>query len=239
MAALHPSPPFEELTYYPISRWIRGMRGGDTIVDSRRAVLVWEPGRPTPIYAFPPEDVSIVSDDASAEGLREFDDPDIAGYVTVAWDALDHWYEEDEEVFIHPRDPFVRVDALKSSRHVRVERDGHLLAESDAPVLLFETGRPTRYYLKPSDLDESLLEDSELQTGCPYKGYASYHDVVMGGRRHPSLFWYYRRPFAEVAAIKDLVAPYSERVDVIVDGALQDRPEAPLARRGATTKRAA
>jgi uncharacterized protein (DUF427 family) len=239
MAALHPSPPFDELTYYPISRWIRGMRGGDTIVDSRRAVLVWEPGRPTPIYAFPPEDVSIVSDDESAEGLREFADPVIEGYVTIAWDALDHWYEEDEEVFIHPRDPFVRVDALKSSRHVRVERDGHLLAESDAPVLVFETGRPTRYYLKPSDLDESLLEDSELQTGCPYKGYASYHDVVVAGWRHPNLFWYYRRPFAELSAIKDLIAPYSERVDVIVDGELQERPAGPLGRRGAGAKRAA
>ena len=177
MAVLHPSPPFAELTYYPIARWIRGTRGGDTIVDSRRAVLVWEPGHVTPIYAFPREDVSIVSDDATGEGVREFADPDLDGYVTVAWDALDHWYEEDEEVFIHPRDPFVRVDALKSSRHVRVERDGHLLAESDAPVLVFETGRPTRYYLKPSDLDETLLEDSDLETGCPYKGYASYRDV--------------------------------------------------------------
>jgi uncharacterized protein (DUF427 family) len=239
MAALHPSPPFDELTYYPTARWIRGMRRGDTIVDSRRAVLVWEPGRPTPIYAFPREDVSIVSDDPSIEGLREFADQDLDGFVTIAWDAMDRWLEEDEEIFIHPRDPFVRVDALKSSRHVRVERKGHLLAESDAPVLVFETGRPTRYYLKPSDLDESLLEDSELQTGCPYKGYASYRDVVVAGRRHPNLFWYYRRPFAEVSAIKDLVAPYSERVDVIVDGELQERPAGPLGRRGAAAKRAA
>src|ERR1700751_4234508 len=119
MAALHPSPPFEELTYSPTSRWIRGIRDGDTIVDSRRAVLVWEPGRPTPIYAFPREDVSIVSDDPSAEGLREFADPDLDGYVTIAWDAVDRWYEEDEEIFVHPRDPFVRVDALKSWGHVR------------------------------------------------------------------------------------------------------------------------
>jgi uncharacterized protein (DUF427 family) len=231
MAALHPSPPFDELTYYPISRWIRGRRGADTIVDSRRAVLVWEPGHATPVYAFPREDVSIVSDDPAAEGVRELDDRDLEGYVTMAWDSLDHWYEEDEEVFIHPRDPFVRVDALKSSRHVRVERDGQLLAESDAPVLVFETGRPTRYYLSQSDLDDSLLEDSELETGCPYKGYASYRDVVIAGRRHPNLFWYYRRPFAEVSAVKDLLSPYSERVDLFVDGELQERPAGPLGRR--------
>jgi uncharacterized protein (DUF427 family) len=239
MAALHPSPPFDEMTYYPISRWIRGRRGADTIVDSRRAVLVWEPGHKVPIYAFPREDVSIVSDDPAAEGVREFDDPDLEGYVTIAWDALDRWYEEDEEVFIHPRDPFVRVDALKSSRHVRVEREGHLLAESDTPVLVFETGLPTRYYLKPSDLDDSLLEDSELETGCPYKGYASYRDVVIDGRRHPNLFWYYRSPFAEVSPVKDLLAPYSERVDLFVDGELQERPAGPLGRPSARTKQTA
>ena len=239
MAALHPSPPFDELTYYPISRWIRGTRGGDTIVDSRRAVLVWEPGHETPVYAFPRADVSLVSDDAQAFGVRGFDDADLEGYETLAWDALEHWYEEDEEVFVHPRDPFVRIDALKSSRHVRVERDGHLLAESDAPILLFETGRPTRYYLKPSDVDDSLLGDSELETGCPYKGYASYRDVTVDGRRHPNLFWYYRRPFAEVSVIKDYLAPYGERVDVIVDGELQERPAGPLGRRSARTKQAA
>ena len=239
MAALHPSPPFDELTYYPISRWIRGTRGGDTIVDSRRAGLVWEPGHETPVYAFPRADVSLVSDDAEAFGFRGFDDPDLEGYETLAWDALEHWYEEDEEVFVHPRDPFVRIDALESSRHVRVERDGHLLAESDAPILLFETGRPTRYYLKPSDVDDSLLGDSELETGCPYKGYASYRDVTVDGRRHPNLFWYYRRPFAEVSVIKDYLAPYGERVDVIVDGELQERPAGPLGRRSARAKQAA
>ena len=135
MAVLHPSPPFDDLTYYPISRWIRGTRGKDTIVDSRRAVLVWEPGKKVPIYAFPREDVALISGRAATPSsqARGFADPDLAGYITIPWDSLDHWFEEDEEVFVHPRDPFVRVDALKSSRHVRVERDGHLLAESDSP----------------------------------------------------------------------------------------------------------
>jgi uncharacterized protein (DUF427 family) len=240
MAALHPIPPFDELTFYPTFRWIRGTRDGVTIVDTRRALLVWEPGKKVPIYTFPVEDVAA---DAAGGGerlpIRAFDDPDLAGYVTVPWDALEHWYEEDEEVFVHPRDPFVRVDALRSSRQVRVERDGSVLAESDAPILLFETGLPTRYYLPEADVETSLLERSELQTGCPYKGTASYRDVAIDGRRHPNLFWYYRDPLREAAPVKGYLAPYSERVDLIVDGRLQQRPAGPLGARPMSDKRAA
>jgi uncharacterized protein (DUF427 family) len=239
MAVLHPSPPFDDLTYYPISRWIRGTRGNDTIVDSRSAVLVWEPGKKVPIYAFPRQDVALVSGRAAASQPRGFADPDLDGYVTIPWDSLDHWFEEDEEVFVHPRDPFIRIDALGSSRHVRVERDGHLLAESHSPILLFETGLPTRYYLPERDVDPSLLADSSLQTGCPYKGFASYRDVVLDGRRHPGLFWSYRAPFREVSQVKGYLAPYNERVDLIVDGHLQDRPPGPLAPRGEPGPRAA
>jgi uncharacterized protein (DUF427 family) len=235
MASLHPIPPFTELTYYPTARWIRAVRGGDTIVDTRHAVLVWEPGKKVPSYAFPRQDVA---PDAAADG-RGFEDPDLDSYVSLSWDAAEHWYEEDEEVFVHPRDPFVRVDAIKSSRQVRVERDGRLLAESGEPTLLFETGLPTRYYLPERDVDASLLSDRDLQTGCPYKGFASYHDVTTDGRRHPGLFWYYRAPFHEVSQIKGHLAPYNERVDLIVDGQLQERPAGPLGRGGEEPKRAA
>jgi uncharacterized protein (DUF427 family) len=240
MALLHPIPPFSELTVDPTARWIRGTRDGDTIVDSRRALLVWEPGRKVPIYAFPAADVALGSaDDAAALQVRDFDDPDLAGYVTLPWSAMEHWYEEDEEVFVHPRDPFVRVDALRSSRHVRVEREGRLLAESDASIVVFETGLPTRYYLPERDIDASVLEDSDMQTGCPYKGFASYRDVVLDGRRHANLFWYYEAPFREVSAIEGYLAPYTERVDLMVDGELQERPAGPLARRGESEKRPA
>jgi uncharacterized protein (DUF427 family) len=230
MAVLHPTPPFDDLTYYPISRWIRATRGQDTIVDSQRALLVWEPGKKVPVYAFPREDVALVSGAAasSASRPRGFADTGLDGYITIPWESLDHWFEEDEEVFVHPRDPFVRVDALKSSRHVRVERDGHLLAESDSPILVFETGLPTRYYLPESDVDPSPLADSDLQTGCPYKGFASYRDVLLDGRRHRGLFWSYQAPFREVAAVKGYLAPYNERVDLIVDGHSQERPAGPL-----------
>jgi uncharacterized protein (DUF427 family) len=235
MAVLHPTPPFEELTYYPIARWVRGTRGETTLVDSRRALLVWEPGKKVPAYAFPEEDLQ-PGTDMEPSG---FDDPDLIGYVTIPWDAVEHWYEEEEEVFVHPRDPFVRVDALPSTRHVRVERDGHVLAESDRPILLFETGLPTRYYLPEADLESGLLIDSDLQTGCPYKGFASYHDVVVDERRYPNLFWYYKEPFRESTAVRGYLAPYNERVDLIVDGELQARPAGPLGRNPAEVAPAA
>jgi uncharacterized protein (DUF427 family) len=236
MATMHPHPPFDDLTYYPSARWVRATLDDATIIDSKRPMLVWEARKKVPIYAFPIDDVALpAASDPSALGIRRFDDPDLAAYVTVAWDALEHWYEEDEEVFVHPRDPFVRVDALHSSRHVRVERDGEVLAESDDPILVFETGLPTRYYLPESDVDSTVLADSDLQTGCPYKGFASYRDVVLRGRRHPSLFWYYEHPFADVPAIKGYLAPYNERVDLIVDHQTQQRPAGPLHRQGSAS----
>ncbi len=239
MAVLHPIPPFDELTYFPTPRWIRGMRQGGAVVDSRHAMLIWEPGKKVPIYAFPAEDVAVSTDAAVSLGVRGVDDPELAGYVTLPWEALEHWYEEEEEVFVHPRDPFVRVDALRSSRHVRVERDGQLLAESDAASLVFETGLPTRFYLPERDVDTSILSPSDLQTGCPYKGFASYRDALVNGRRHRSLFWSYHDPFSAVSEIKGRLAPYNERVDLIVDGELKDRPAGPLGRRAASNVRAA
>jgi uncharacterized protein (DUF427 family) len=225
MAALHPHPPFDDLTYYPSSRWVRATRAEVTIIDSKRPMLVWEPGEKVPIYAFPIDDIApSAAGDGPALEMRRFDDPDLAGYVTIAWDALEHWYEEEEEVFVHPRDPFVRVDALHSSRHVRVARDGEVLAESDEPILVFETGLPTRYYLPESDVKSAVLADSDLRTGCPYKGFASYRDVIIRGRRHPSLFWYYEHPFADVHGIEGHLAPYNERVDLIIDHQPQRRP---------------
>src|ERR1700758_4821604 len=146
MAVLHAHPPFDELTYYPTSRWIRGTRGEDTIVDSRRAVLLWEPGKKVPIYAFPREDVATDSGPAapSASQARGFADPDLDGYITIPWDSLDHWFEEDEEVFVHPRDPFVRVDALQSSRHVRVEHTESPVKAGQRPMRATPASRSER-----------------------------------------------------------------------------------------------
>jgi uncharacterized protein (DUF427 family) len=89
------------------------------------------------------------------------------------WAALDAWYEEDEQVFVHPRNPYVRVDALRSHRAVRVELDGVVLAESACPVMVFETGLPTRFYFDRSDVHFEHLQHTEAETACPYKGVTS------------------------------------------------------------------
>lgn len=226
MAQRHPIPPFDQLTYHPISRWVRGTRGEDTIVDSRRALLVWEAGKRVPIYAFPADDVPFGSDDDGALlGVRSFDDPDLAGYLTIAWNSLDHWFEEDEEIFVHPRSPYTRVDALRATRRVTVELDGVVLAESSSPVLVFETGLPVRYYLNRTEIDEAHLVPSDTVTRCPYKGTTTaYWTAEVGNRREPDVAWSYDFPTRQLLPIAGLVAFYNERVDLVVDGRRLVRP---------------
>jgi uncharacterized protein (DUF427 family) len=138
---------------------------------------------------------------------------------------MDEWLEEDEPVYVHPRDPYARVDILASSRHVRVELDGVTVAQSRAPRILFETGLPPRYYLPLSDLRRDLLRPSTNRTRCPYKGTAEYWSVEVGGTVHEDLVWIYRSPLPESQKIAGLVAFFNERVDLYVDGALQERPQ--------------
>ncbi|MGW4297850.1 DUF427 domain-containing protein, partial [Micromonospora chersina] len=141
------------------------------------------------------------------------------------WAALDAWFEEDEEVFVHPRNPYSRVDALRSTRHVRVELDGTVLAESTSPVLVFETGLPTRYYLGRTDVRFGHLVPSRTRTACPYKGRTSgYWSVRAGDRLHPYLAWSYDFPTAALLPIAGLVAFYNEKVDLVVDGERLPRP---------------
>jgi uncharacterized protein (DUF427 family) len=146
--------------------------------------------------------------------------PGLDGYVRLDWDALDAWYEEDERIFVHPRNPYVRVDALRSGRHVRVARDGVVLAETRTPVLLFETGLPTRYYIDRRDVAFAHLAPSPTRTACPYKGVTTDYWSAGGA----DIAWSYTYPTAAVAAIADLVAFYNELVDIEVDGTLLARP---------------
>jgi uncharacterized protein (DUF427 family) len=145
----------------------------------------------------------------TTDGER-FDDPDLAGLVQVPFDAADKWLEEDEVMLGHARDPFARIDVRESSRHVRIEKDGRLLAETTRPVLLFETGLVTRYYMPREDI-VAPIEESDRHTTCPYKGVASYYTV--GG--HKDIAWYYPEPIHGVEMIKDLVAFWNERVDLL------------------------
>ena len=153
-------------------------------------------------------------------------DPDLAGLVVLDFAAFDAWYEEDERNVSHPRDPFHRIDVLPSSRRVRLELDGQMLAESAQPMLLFETLLPTRYYLPRADVMAELTA-SPTRTWCAYKGQASYFSVTVAGRPVPDLAWTYQDPRHDATRVRDLIAFFDERIDVIVDGKPQPRPVTP------------
>ncbi len=153
-------------------------------------------------------------------------DPDLAGYVLLDFGAFDAWYEEDELNLAHPRDPFHRIDVLPSSHHVRMELDGHLLAESSRPVLLFETMLPVRYYLPRDDI-RAQLTPSATRTHCAYKGQASYWSAAVGDRVVPDIAWTYQQPLHDAAQARGLIAFFNERLDVIVDGQRVERPITP------------
>ncbi|MEU0007218.1 DUF427 domain-containing protein [Streptomyces sp. NPDC006314] len=243
----------EGLLWEPSERWVRGRKGEVTVVDSRHPVLVWEPGVPVPLYAFPREEVredllhpaqspptgshtgSTVFYDLEVDGeLLEnaawtFPAADLAGHIAFEWfrrtgKGLDHWYEEEEEIFVHPRDPHKRVDALPSSRHVRVEIDGTVVADTHHPVLLFETGLPSRHYLPRGDVRLDLFTASDHHTRCPYKGTAEYWSWGGEADVPPNIVWSYPDPLPAVAAVKGLLAFFNEAVDITVDGERLERP---------------
>ena len=207
----------------PCPRRIRAVRGGATVLDTLSAFYVWEVPY-YPAYYVPVADVDPAI--VALESTQTFDGGPFAGLVHVDWDAVDSWFEEDEEVLGgHPRSPYTRVDALRSSRHIRVELDGVVLAESAAPVLLFETGLPTRHYVQRTDVFFAHLEHTDTVTYCPYKGTTSdYWSSVAGGRAHSDIAWSYAHPTVAVAPIAGLVAFSDERVDTFLDGVPVTRP---------------
>jgi uncharacterized protein (DUF427 family) len=235
---------------------VRVRFGDEYVADSVRIKLVWErDGYPT--YYFPADDVradllvatgsrqrspsrttaaahTVKVGDAEAIGAALWHGPDapegLCDHVRFEWAAMDAWFEEDEEVFVHPRNPYTRVDILQSTRNVRVEVDGVTVAESDQPRLLFETGLPTRHYLPKTAVRMELLEASDHHTDCPYKGTASYYDVVTDDATHENLAWWYPTTTSESAMIAGYLCFYDERVDVYVDGVLQERPRTPFGR---------
>ena len=138
---------------------------------------------------------------------------------------MNKWLEEDGQVLVHPRDPYHRVDVLQSSRLVKVTVNGEVVAETDRPRILFETGLPPRYYIPLEDVREDVLLPSDKNTDCPYKGTASYHSVEAGGEIKEALVWYYPSPIPAAAGIKDHLCFYNEKVDLEVDGEAQERPQ--------------
>ena len=229
---------------------VRAFLGGAVVADTTRPVLVWEVPY-YPAYYVPLEDVraELVADGGSAHspsrgdgrtftvraggreapgGALRYDDspiPELRGLVRLDWHAMDAWFEEDEEVFTHPRDPHTRVDILASSRHVRIEVAGVTVAESAAPRLLFETGLPPRFYLPKPHVRLDLLVPSETVSHCPYKGQAEWWSVrAPDGEIHADLAWSYRAPLPESQKIAGLIAFLDEKVDVHVDGVARERP---------------
>jgi uncharacterized protein (DUF427 family) len=164
----------------------------------------------------------IAGDETGAAAAFRPDDPEFADYVILEFAAFE-WREEDEPVVSHPHDPFGRIDVLRSSRHVRVELDGRLLAESTRPMLLFETLLPVRFYLPREDV-KVHLEPSDTATYCAYKGRASYYSVPDGPR---DVAWTYHEPLHDAEPVRDRICFFDERVDVIVDGKHRDRPVTP------------
>jgi uncharacterized protein (DUF427 family) len=148
----------------------------------------------------------------------------VDGYVRFEWDSVE-WFEEDERIVGHPRNPYARIDALRSHRHVRVELDGVVVADTHSPVLLFETGLPTRYYIDRTDVSFEHLVPSKTETLCPYKGTTSgYWSIRVGDAVHADLAWTYDYPLPAVAAIAGLVAFYNEKLDIVVDDFRLPRP---------------
>ena len=148
---------------------------------------------------------------------------EIRDAIHLEWSAMDEWLEEDEPVYVHPRDPYTRVDILASRRHIRVVVDGQTVAESHQPRILFETGLPPRFYMPMTDVRMDLLVPSVTETHCPYKGTASYWHLEVNGRRYDDFVWMYRAPLPESQKIAGLAAFYNEKVDLYVDGVLQER----------------
>lgn len=188
----------------PFPRRVRALKSSAVVVDSDRAVLVHRAGAP-PNYAFPPDDVT----DAAGEP-----EPDAPGYVRVSWGAADHWYEEEEEVHQHPRNPYHRVDCLQTTRRLRVTCRGVELVDTTRTVGVYETSLAPRLYVRRQDLAVDVLTPSPTTTYCPYKGTASYWSASVDGTTVADVAWSYEDPYPECGAIAGLLSFDLSRVDV-------------------------
>jgi uncharacterized protein (DUF427 family) len=191
----------------------------------QQAPPVLHPGIGFHVHTAEGEPLTVRTDSRELAGAAfRLGDAELSGYILLDFAAFDTWLEEDEPILSHPRDPFHRVDVRRSSRHVRVELDGQVLAESTRPRLVFETGLPTRYYLPREDVDTARLQESTTRSRCAYKGEASYWSVDLGGRVEPDLVWTYQQPLPDAVELAGMLAFFDERADVVVDGRRRGRP---------------
>jgi uncharacterized protein (DUF427 family) len=245
--------PGKLLEVEPSPRRVRVKLGGETIADSTRVLLMREGGH-LPAYYFPMADVRMdlmtptdnhtncpykgdasywtvrVGDKVAENAAWAYRAPyeemlSIADHVAFYWNRVDSWWEEDEEIFVHPRDPKKRVDAMLSHRPVEVVLGGETVAKTENARFLFETGLPTRYYIPREDVRMDLLTPSSKVTRCPYKGIASYFSAKVGGTTFDDIAWCYEEPLPECYKIRGLIAFFDEHVDEVrVDGRPNPRP---------------
>lgn len=228
-------------------RRVRVEWGGEVVADSIKALLVRESDH-VPVYYFPRSDVRMdlltpieqstycpfkdtasywsidiagkIKEDAVWSYLTPYEQvAELKDHFAFYWNKMDCWYEEDEEIFVHPRDPYKRVDAIKSCRKVDVILGGETVAETTNAIFVFETGKPTRYYLPMDDIRMEILTRSDTSTKCPYKGQASYWTVTAGGQNYDDIVWSYQDPLPEVPKLKNLLCFFNENVDkILIDG---------------------
>jgi uncharacterized protein (DUF427 family) len=238
----------------PCLKRLRVMFGGLMVADTTHAVALRETGR-VPVYYFPRGDVRldllqpsdqrsycpfkgeatywtiVASQKRSEDAVWGYPTPysevaELVDYVAFYWDRVDHWYEEDEEVFVHARDPFVRIDILDTSRPVRVVVGGEVVAQTTRARFLFETGLPVRHYIPREDVREDLLGPSDTVSACPYKGIARYWSINAGGQVFSDIVWSYPDPVHESARVKDYLCFFNERVDSLsVDNIEEVKPK--------------
>lgn len=233
-----------------IAQRIRARRGGAWVADTTDALVLRPPGK-VPAFWIPADDVDLPLEEqgegpgdafhgtlealgpdggptlAWRQGDPAPDGPDLGDRLHLAWDEMASWWAEDQRIRGHARDPFKRIDVHPSSRQVRVQAAGAEVAATDRPVLVFETGLPTRYYVPPTDVDLALLEASGRRSRCAYKGEADHYDVVADGDRAEAVAWSYPAPTPRFPELEGLVAFYNERVRLTVDGEEQPQPESP------------
>ena len=215
-------PPQAVVYTEPFLRRVRALDGGQTVVDTTGARLLHETGR-LPVLYFPEADVQL--EGLATESVTRH--PALPGHVAIAWNAVDSWYEEDEEMFGHVRDPYHRIEIRRSSRHVVVRVGGEVVAESRRPTILYETGLPPRYYLPREDVCAELAPHDK-RTVCAYKGHASHWSVA----GEDAVAWSYEQPDDDARKIAGLVSFYNERVDLEVDGEAQEQPRTQWHRQG-------
>jgi uncharacterized protein (DUF427 family) len=227
----------------PLRRRMNVRFGGSEIARSDGALILFEPAR-YPVAYFPTGDIendvlrpanreSVHADlgktkwfdvvggngQIAKRGAWQHVDPPpqanaLRDTVAFAWRAMDAFYEEDDRILGHAADPYHRIDIRRTSRHLLVRDGDQIVADTHAPLVLYESGFAPRWYVPRADVVDDALEPVEGQTFCPYKGLASYYNV--GEARTAA--WSYRAPFEEVEPIADLISFYPEKLTITIDG---------------------